>query len=1333
MAEPTPQQTNPFDDLYTPDELDRQRNTGQYERGLGYYLRANAREVGNSLFGNPDKLRNANSVSDVIEGIMPGGLSGLYSMADLAFTAAQDAAPTAEFFLDGKQPKPVHLPGGEAATRMYEESRKYANDRLGVEEIEGTGDFVAGVLPTIFAPGPKLDKAKSVLGKTAEFGASMVLPFSQSKFGTVRHGIETGLPLVISEGAAAVGDLPLEVYDSALRTDEPGSEQKPLEVLNTPSAAAPPGGFRPSDFADLYTDPDNLEGMPGDDTQEAWFETREAQFAAGTAMALVAARLATHGRGLLRRRPPVPHPDQISGEVPFENVLGKDVYAAKYFVDKNAPMPAAIKHEGGSADDVEEMAANVGAMMNPVSQSNIGTTAKQLGIFPGMQRKVEPLGRIMRTVGNLGDDGANAFGRAMAALDIVSRMRPGQILNDMAGGSWDAARLNKIIHDAQQIPGVAAAMARTRKWYDDMREVLQVNGIIDPVTAARWAAQQPHFVHTQLNFRTDDDVWKQFLVSMTTKHEAPITDSAVLHALSARELDPQKGVLPGAGQNMLETMEKYGESVVRAVLENNNKRYFFHQIERLARARGTKSNLVKRVEKPGKNTVSFFRHGKEVHYQIRDEALYSTLLNQPVMVVPVLNAARSMVHFWATGAGNPFFVWKSAMFDTLLSPFTRMSGDSLGPLDEIIRRASGGKYDMSNFVGIDPTVVANWPVGSARFLYGAFIKEMGERLDASINANTIFARSLNALGVPADAVLKVIDDAYMRSTHFLWNSVGGGANAGTLATPEALRASISQSAPNVVGYLHRMDTNPVNPRQAMLRAQARITAHSGWRAYTALMNALHNGVKFQHFAANTVPKTGQTAAMRKKQVIRAGKASRELTVDPSRTGDGWWYRAYASSALWGNIGVQSLYQFSRAFRDHPYRMATMLSATGFATLGWLNQMFGGDEDAAKYYFQTLTPSQRVQLGIPMYVDERGDIQYLPVDPMLRPLIAMTTELYGALAGHTAAMPRDDEQRTLFTRAVNEMFGGSITEKQEDDIFAGMATGAVNALPGLDVPVINLGMKQAGLTTQNSAVPWMMQRGQMFVPERDSLISPVEERTVEGVMPKFIENVMTEMLGSFGRKMVDGVNTFSRVSRTDATPLQAADAAYTQWLQSTKDTMRGQPPYSLWFGQTNDKKIDTFNEIAARNRSSLDGIEKIMKWGEKGASGANATGGMISRDLPGTSVSIAEQGLLTLYSAVAPFREQLARPTELIRDLRAELEDIEKAPLLSLRPDQQRARANDLRMQILDQQVVIYHLIQQFEDAAGKNIGKPFRLHDFDPADWTDEDAIQQSSPLPPQR
>lgn len=1331
MAEPAPQK-NPFDDLFTPDELDRQRNTGQYERGVGYYLRANAREVANSLFGNPDKLRNANSVGDVIEGIMPGGLSGLYSMGDLAFTAIQEIAPQPEFFLDGKETKPVHLPGGEAATRMYQESRDYANKKFGVEEIEGTGDFVAGVLPTIIAPGPKLDKAKTLLGKTAELGGSLVLPFSQSKFGTVRHGIESGLPLVVSEGAAAAGDLPVDVYDSALRDNEPGSAQKPLEVLNTPTQGPPPGGFRPSDFADLYTDPDNLEGMPGDDTQEAWFETREAQFAAGTATALILARLATHGRGLLRPKP-IPHPDQMTGEVPFENVLGKDVYATKYALDKNAPMPAAIKHEGGTADEVEEMAANVGAMMNPVSQSNIGATAKQIGIFPGMQRAVEPLGRIMRTVAALGDDGANAFGRAMAALDIVTRLRPGQVVTDAAGGAWDAARLNKIVHDAQQIPGVAAAMARTRKWYDDMREVLQVNGIIDGVTAARWAAQQPHFVHTQLNFRTEDDIWKQFLVSMTTKHEAPITDSAVLHALSTRELDPQKGVLPGAGMNMLETMEKYGESVVRAVLENNNKRYFFHQMERIARRTGKKSDLIKKVEKAGSDTISFFRHGKEVHYKIYDEALYSTMLNQPAMVVPVLNAARSMVHFWATGAGNPFFVWKSAMFDTALSPFTRMNGDSLGPLDEIVRRASGGKYDLSNFIGIDPTVVANWPVGSARFLYGAFIKEMGERLDASINANTIFARSLNALGLPADAVLKVIDDAYLRSTHFLWNSVGGGANAGTLATPEALRASISQSAPNVVGYLQRMDTAPVNPRQAMLRAQARITANTGWRAYTALMNALHNGVKFQHFAANTVPKTGQTAAMRRKQVIRAGKASRELTVDPSRTGDGWWYRAYASSALWGNIGVQSLYQFSRAFRDHPYRMASMLSATGFATFGWLNQMFGGDEEAAKYYFQTLTPSQRVQLGIPMYVDERGDIQYMPLDPMLRPLVAMTTELYGALAGHTAAMPRDDEQRTMFTRAVNAMFDGGITEKQQDDIFAGMGTGAVNALPGLDIPVVNLGMKQAGLTTQNSTVPWLMQRGQMFVPERDSLISPDEERSVEAVMPKFIENIMTEMLGSFGRKMVDGVNTFSRVARTDATPLQAADATYVQWLQSTKDTMRGQPPYSLWYGQTNDKKVDTFNEIAARNRMSLDGIDRILKWGEKGLKGAHATDADSPMGLPGTAVQINNQRLAPLVIAVGEFKKSLRPIQESISDARAVLEDIEKSPLLALRPDEQRRKANELRMVILEQQDAIYSQIQRFEDSFTRQLGMPIRLHNFDPNDWTGEDAIKQPSPLPPQR
>lgn len=1318
-----------FDEFFTQDELDRQNNTGKYERTPGYYVNANLRELANAFTGDPRRLRGAynrltqtGDLSDLVVAATPGSLSGLYSLADTAQRAVQDlvtANTPGSDMIDGKPADRTawRLPGAEAAESMYNDSRDAANEFFEVEEIEGTGDFAAGVLPTLLAPGPKFDKAKTLLGKTGNLAAALTVPFSQSKFGSWQHLAEATVPIALSEGASAIADLPKDVYDSALRDEEP-----------TPGAAAP----QPVDPNEFF-DPDDISDQPGADSAEAWHRTREAQVAAGTALALVAARLATNrGRlGILRGKH-VPDPDQISGEQGFTNPLSAGTHAAKGVLDKNAPMAATIKHVGGTTEDVKNMEANAAAMANPVSQANIGTTALQFGIFPGMARKAQSLGRIMSAVAKLGDVDADLYGRAMSALDMVSRLRPGQILTGADGQTWDAGRLNAIVHQARQNPRIANLMNKTRTWYDDMREVLQRNGIIDAAEAARWAATHPHFIHTQIAFKNEDGLLKQFLTAIGTENKGPIPDSAVIRSLTERSYDPQGGVLPGQGENILKTMEKYGQSVVRAVMENNNKRFFFHEVERLSG--GTGGGVVKRVQSAGKNTISFFENGKQVHYRVDDSALYDTLLFQPVLTVPVLNGARSLVHFWATGAGNPLFVWNAAMFDTLLSPFMRMNGDALGPLDEILRRATGGKFDLSNSIGIDPSFIANWPVGSTRFLYGAFMKEMGDRLGSSIDANGTFAKSVSALGIPPQQLLQIIDDAYQRSTHFLWNSLGGGANAATLATPEALLASISQTAPHVVGYLQRQDSPATNPLQWMRRKQAGITANTGWRAYTALMNSLHSGVKFQQFAANTAVRSANpmSRAARLKD-IRAANSARELTVNTARTGDNKAYRTYASSALWGNVGVQSLYQLSRAIKDHPYRFATMTSAAGLATVGWLHQMFGADPEAAQYYYQSMTPTQRVQQGIPIYKDERGDFQFLPIDPNMRPLVAVMTEMYGAIAGHTAERPRSEEELSAFAQAMNTVFGTAITESQDDEIGAGFTTGLVNALPGADIPIVNLGMKQAGMTPQNDMVSWLAQRGQMYTPEKDSMISPNEERSVGAVLPKFIENVLTETIGTVGRRMVDSVNTFGRVIKSDATPLTAADAAYTQWQQSWRDADRGKPIQSLWTAHTNDKKIDTYNEVARRNRMSMEGIDSIIKWGEKGLKGANATDAASPMGLDGTSIELNKQKIAPLIIAVGEFKKSLQPIQESITDARTKLEDIERSPLLALRPDEQRQKANELRMVILEQQDAIYSQVQRFEDSFSRNLGMPVRLHDFDPADWTDENAIQQPQPLPPQQ
>ena len=1287
------------------DARERRENSGTKKRNVDYYRRANLRELANTFTGNPDRLYNAQDLGDVVESVTPGALSGLYSLADAVSQAGQS-------MLGVKDPAKFY--GGETAARMYQESRDAANRYFDVEEIEGTGDFVAGAVPSMLVPGPQIAKAKTLLGKVGTGVAAVTLPFAQSKIGSVRHAVEGAVPLAVSEGAAYAAGLPDDVYDSAFRTDEEIDLSGAFEDIDTSAA------FNPDDLSNEAHGPN-----PASDDY-----TREAQYAAGTALAVSAAYLATKRMNLFHPKH-VPHPDTIEGEMIVKEGLPASTYAKQGFLDQHAPFADAARKVGMSDAEILDIESEMNTMLNPVPQANIGSTAIDFGIFPGVARPLTPLVRIARTVGKFKPEDFDLYNRAVAALDMVSRLRSGQVLTDRAGGQWNAARLNTIIQQAQAVPHIAQQLSATRRWYDDMRDVLKETGIIDIAEHARWGLQHPHFLHTQIKHKSGDGPVAQFLQSIGTQDEGRISDSAVIRSLTERSQDPQYGVLPGEGEKPIVLMKKYGESIVRAVLENTAKRRFINKI--MHHTQGSGGGLVKQVQKEGENTITVFEAGQQKHYQIGDTALHNAMLNQPVYVMPIVNGMRSMMHFFATGSGNPGFVTSAAAYDTLLAPIMRMNGNSLGPLDELVRKMSGGKLDFSNTFGIDLSAVANWPVGSMRYLYGAFTKEMGDRLSSSIQANTAFARSLSAIGVNPQGLLQVVDDAYMRSMHFLFNSLGGGTNGALLQTPENFRATTSAIAPEVIKHLQRTESRAANPAEWARRKQAGFTASTGWRAYTALMNALHIGVKFQHFAANAYKIPGETQALQRARLIRAAKSSRELTLDASRTGNNKGYRTYASGALWGNVGVQSLYQASRALRDHPMRFALLTSSVGIATFGQMNQLFGTNPEAADKYFKVMTPAQRVQQGVPVGVDERGDFIFAPVDPLMRPVVSVATELYGAIAGHTAAHPRDDERLGAVSTAINQMFGTGLTEHQDDNILGGFTTALAQAGPGADIPAVNLGMRQAGLTSQNDMASWLMQRGEMFRPEHDSANSPIEERSVNAVMPKLIENILTETMGRVGKQIIDGVNTFGRVVKTDASPLTAVDAAIEQYNQSWKDADRGKPIQSLWTKQTNDKKIDTFNEITRRNRMSLDGIDQIKKWGEKGIRGANTTGGRVKMGLPGTSVDASNDKMISLYTAVVPFERQLQMPKELINDLRKQLEDVETSPLLALRPDEKRRRVNELKGHILEQQHVIYSFIQQFEDNVGRTLGQQFRLSSLDLDDWISNEAIQQPAPLPPQR
>jgi hypothetical protein len=360
--------------------------------------------------------------------------------------------------------------------------------------------------------------------------------------------------------------------------------------------------------------------------------------------------------------------------------------------------------------------------------------------------------------------------------------------------------------------------------------------------------------------------------------------------------------------------------------------------------------------------------------------------------------------------------------------------------------------------------------------------------------------------------------------------------------------------------------------------------------------------------------------------------------------------------------------------------------------------------------------------------------YAPADPIYRPMMSMMSELYGALMHHTDPMSRDDEQVGMLTRAFNDMFDTHITEKQEADITSGGVGALVQALPGADIPAVNLLARQMGVTPQNNFLSYAAQRGEMYRPEQDSRISPDDERTVRSAVPKFLENIMTEVLGQAGRNTVNVTNAFARTLKATGEPLTALDAAIAEKMQQFKDYGRGKPMQFLYPKQTNDKKIDTYNEITRRNIGAFKGMDEISKWGEKGWNSAGTTGGPMPMSLPGTRVDITNQPIATLYSMVQQFKNNPAvmKVRGMIRSYQAVLEDVENSPLLSLRQDDKRARVNQLKMLILEQQHILGDAIQRFEDSASKQMGRTIRLDGIQPDDFVNDDAIYQKPPLPPQ-
>ena len=1301
----------------TPEELqdaeDRLKNAGKYARGVGYYLRSNLREVTAPFVGDTKS-------GDLASNLLPSGLSGIYGLADIVGQAAQEFA--------GVDPEStLKLPGGEAALEHFQRVRDQSGETFGVEEAEDLGDLTLGMGPSLLVPTPdKLNKAKTIAGKVAHGAYSLVTPFRQNKLASPMGAVELAAPFAITEAVENTVDIP--GYTSGISS--PVSSAQASERISLDDAYRPQPQPKIS-LEDAYGD-DVLDDMPYGDNEED-NNTGLGLLAIGAAVlgGSAAAIAANRAKFRATRR----GPRDLFGEFEETNALGSASNLKRGFVDQNATMLEALRKTNPSDEVLEQMEADVRLTMNPHALNAKQDAALYSGIYPGAEQiNVEPLAIMMRSIEKLSPEEMRILNNGLVARDIISRLPKGAAITSRDGANrFTRGDLAQMIQEAEKVPSISSFMARSNLWYDGMRQVLVSNGIIKQADAEKWKKAFPNFIHSQMNPVEGDSFIDQVTRALgDADTEGTGNIQAQLDWLKPRAADPRKGVLPGEQLAPVLAMERYSHNVIKAIEQNRVIRDHInevikgqdpaHPIYKEISSQGAKKAATaanKADPSKGVRVISVRDNGEVKHYRVYDDQLHATLLANPLYSTKFVNAWRQAIQQGWTGIFNPLWVvTKGAAYETSASMLLRRKGYGLGPIDHVLSKLTNGKLKLSNPFFADPTALLNVPIGTIRGLYGAFVKEMSARAAANVGLDTPLNRLAQAAGMDMRAVSQELHNAYMRSMHYQFNSRGGSAGAGVVhdvANANTALQGLATMAPDLVRrHFNLLASSPRNIGDAANLATARLGATRFWRTYSALLNAMHNSVKLQHYAANSSRFAGESVESYNKRMKMNALRSRQLTGDMSVSGAGKTYRVLASNVFFFNNAMQSMYQYARIIRDQPFNFIATSTTMAGAMLAMYSAALDTPEAREAYY--NLTPAERARKGIPIRINTNNDFEFLPMDPMFQPLNSMVSSLFGMMHNAVKTLPNATDGDTLLGSAIETATGMDVNETEINDAWLGLGEGVKNILPDpINSPVPATALALAGQKPRN-----LWEGRGVSSDIVSSRLDPSGAGYADATTTAYVEGLIEAVASSFAKSTIDSINSFGRVINGDTRPLQEVDHLTKEiWGENTEQTRSFIGSDVIFGEQLRPRRLSIQSVPAQMNKRAYTGIEEVIKFGERGIRGTGATrlgAGAMSTNY---ALDLKQTQLQGIYSRTQQLQKEITPMKQQLNDLRKKIDDL-KGDLAFIGNKTARTKEeNYLRYLIMQQEAMINDRVQALEGAISFELGTRFRYSEFDASDWTE--------------
>lgn len=822
-----------------------------------------------------------------------------------------------------------------------------------------------------------------------------------------------------------------------------------------------------------------------------------------------------------------------------ETITPKSVQLKQGWLDRNTSVKEIYRElDPEKADDFDAL---VDVSQATGSVETMFSDLARTGRIAGSDVKLPKLTEIYSRVGSLSPESQKLWQDALEAGDRLSDYK------HRGFKSGNPIEQQLLLDTARADQAVGPLMKSMKSYYEGMAQYMHNEGLIDKTTLDLFKRED--FVYLPEYTAESPEKWGEWFVNRIAGQGREIDPSTGTTSLFRREAPFPTDV---KRINPLDAVEQYTLSMLDYAHANKIRRQFVDTMTAYGKADKRYAKAITHADDAADADMRVYRNGKASYYNVKDPTLKNSLKFAPQrmgVMLSTMNKLRQVKQATTTGRFRPTQAIRSAIYDI-------WTGGNIAPstLGNYIRGKKDATFGLfpGDFVTTVPNIMGR----------GLWENAKGRIAD---NASRLLLDSVNRSGVlagivgrdRASAVANKLADYYSDSVLSMFRRTGASSlgNYHDISTARGLRTMMGQIDNHLSGH----------PNAARMI-----------HFYDGLLESVHNSVRLGYFAKNYRAMASKEPDL--ERLYQLSQSTRQLTGDPGIQGSGELSRIVGASVPYYNIGLQTVRQLMKSFRQRPVEVSgALLTSTVLPALATAHFM-SEDEETRDWYWNELSPHERVSnIFVPSGDGSMPLAVTLPNE--LRPFYAMSLAWFDTLFGYSNGAIYSDASRPQRDE-IDSWLG---VRNAEDIGQAFLSASPVTEQGAYDNPLLAAGLAYGGkrVAPDGSIID--------IAPKQIAGPGAAETHLPGDIMSAQLEEVLRATFGVVARDGLNLLNTTMGSYRDSQDEIAAFDAGIDQYALDvgSRFPVIG---YSV-FPETKKKSLDTADSRLLYDK--LDGIKRIQ--------------------------------------------------------------------------------------------------------------------------------------------